>query len=170
MKKIKIVIYYLLISRLPHSRYLKLSNRIRCWYVCKVLGIMEPDANNYFEPKIYIADYKHLRIGKHTHINEHVFIQGAHIGSFVMIAPNAAILSKGHEFKDLEIPMILQGNTEENIPIIENNVWIGRNAIILPGVKIGEGSIIGAGAVVTKDIEPFSIVGGVPAVLIKKRQ
>jgi maltose O-acetyltransferase len=49
-------------------------------------------------------------------------------------------------------------------------VWIGRNAIIMPGVRIGKGSIVGAGAVVTRDVEPYSIVGGVPAKLIRKRK
>ena len=53
--------------------------------------------------------------------------------------------------------------------IVEDDVWIGRSAIIMPGVKIGKGSIVGAGSVVTKDIEPFSVVGGVPSKLIKKR-
>jgi len=54
--------------------------------------------------------------------------------------------------------------------IIEDDVWLGRNAIVMPGIKIGRGSIIGAGSVVTKDVEPFSVMGGVPATLIKKRK
>ena len=53
--------------------------------------------------------------------------------------------------------------------IIEDDVWIGRNAIVMPGIKIGKGSIIGAGSVVTRNVESFSVVGGVPAKLIKKR-
>ena len=52
----------------------------------------------------------------------------------------------------------------------EDDVWLGRNAIVMPGIKIGRGSIIGAGSVVTKDVEPFSVMGGVPATLIKKRK
>lgn len=54
-------------------------------------------------------------------------------------------------------------------PIIGNDVWIGQNAIVLNGVKIGDGAIVAAGAVVTKDVDPYSIVGGVPAKIIKKR-
>ncbi len=66
--------------------------------------------------------------------------------------------------------MILQGEKKGINPIIEDDVWIGRNAIIMPGVRIGKGSIVGAGAVVTKNVEPYSIVGGVPAKLIRKRK
>lgn len=169
MKKIKLIFYYFLIKKLPHSRLSGISNRIRCWYMSRVLNILEKNKENYFEPNVYIGSGANVKIGQHSHINENVFIQGAKIGSFAMIAPNVAILTQGHEYKNLDIPMIKQGETKELIPIIEDDVWIGRNAIIMPGVKIGKGSIVGAGAVVTKDISPFSIVGGVPAKLIKKR-
>lgn len=54
--------------------------------------------------------------------------------------------------------------------LIDNDVWIGIRSIILPGVRIGEGTIVGAGAVVTKDVPPWSIVGGVPAKVIKRRR
>jgi len=131
---------------------------------------MAPHASSYFENNVYIADGKHVNIGKHCHINEHVFIQGAIIGDFVMIAPHATLLSSRHNYARLDIPLILQG-AENNIPpVIENNVWIGRNAIIMPGVHIGTGSIVAAGAIVTKDVIPWSIVGGAPANLIRMRK
>lgn len=170
MRKLKLVIYYMLISKLPHSRFLKAANKIRCWYLSNVLKITEKGSLNFFEYNVYIGDASSLKIGANCQINENVFIQGAKIGSFVMIAPNVSILTKGHSFLDTEIPMVQQGDTEELIPEIENDVWIGRNAIIMPGVKIGKGSIIGAGAVVTKDVEPYSIVGGIPAKLLRKRK
>ena len=66
--------------------------------------------------------------------------------------------------------MIKQGNSETKPVIIENDVWIGANVIILPGVTIHEGSIIAAGAVVTKDVECYTIVAGNPAKVIKKRK
>ncbi len=169
MQKLKLLFYYLIISKLPHSRLLKSANTLRCWYMSKVIKIMQSNDENYFEPNVYIGSASNIKIGAHTHINENVFIQGANIGSFVMIAPNVSILTKGHEFSDATIPMIKQGETEELIPVIEDNVWIGRNAVIVPGIKIGTGSIIGAGAIVTKDVLPNSIVGGVPAALIRKR-
>ena len=136
----------------------------------KVLKIMQNHRHNYFEPNIYIGNGKNISIGQYSQINENVFIQGAKIGANVMIAPNVSILSKGHNFSDVDTPMIMQGKTEEVLPIIEDNVWIGRNVVIMPGVHIGAGSIIGAGAIVTKNIMNNSIMGGVPAKLIKSRK
>lgn len=170
MKNLKLLIYYLVISKLPHSRLLKISNSIRCWYLSDILKILDKSPVNYFEPNVYFGNGEKITIGAHSHINENVFIQGANIGSFVMIAPNVAILSKSHQFSRTDMPMILQGESQEDIPIIENDVWIGRNAIIMPGVHIGIGSIIAAGAVVTKNVAPYSIVGGVPASVIRMRK
>ena len=67
------------------------------------------------------------------------------------------------------IPMMEQGSTEPAPVVIGDDVWIGRRAIIMPGVRIGNGCVIGAGAVVTKDVPPYCVVGGVPAKIIKKR-
>lgn len=167
--KIKYAIYYSIIQYLPHSKYAMVFNRIRCGYVCNVLKIMKPNSQNYFESHIYIGNIDAVSIGEHCHINEHVYIQGAKIGDFVMIAPYVTILKSSHNFERVDVPMIKQGETINEIPVIENDVWIGRNAIILPGVKIGRGSIIAAGSVVTKNVGEFEIVGGVPAKLIRKR-
>lgn len=65
--------------------------------------------------------------------------------------------------------MVKQGYQETKKVIIEDDVWIGARSVILPGIKIGTGSIIAVGSVVTKDVEPLSIVAGVPAKLVKKR-
>jgi len=169
MKKIQLIIYYLFISKLPHSRYGIIFNTVRCWYLSDILKIMKKDKNNYFEHNIYIGNAEKVKIGKHCHINENCFLQGVTIGDYVLIAPNVAIVNSGHEYSDINIPIVMQGDTPQENPLIENNVWIGRNAIIMPNVIIKEGSIVGAGAVVTKDVQPFTVVGGVPAKLIKKR-
>jgi len=131
---------------------------------------MKSNPNNYFEPNVYIGSGKSVEIGSHCHINENVFIQGAKIGNYVMIAPNCAILNSTHNHTLTDTPMILQGEETNNNPMIEDDVWLGRNVVVLPGVKIGTGSIIATGAVVTKDVEPYSVMGGVPAKLIKKRK
>lgn len=65
---------------------------------------------------------------------------------------------------------MMQGYQGTKQVILEDNVWIGARSVILPGGKIGKGSIIGVGSVATKDVEPFSIVAGVPAKLVKKRK
>jgi len=157
------------ISQLPHSRYGIIFNTIRCWYLSDILKIMKKDKNNYFEPNIYIGNAEKVHIGKHCHINENCFLQGVTIGDHVLIAPNVSILNSGHEYADKSVPIILQGDTKEENPRIENNVWIGRNVVIMPNVTVEEGSIVGAGAVVTKDVKTFTVVGGVPAKLIKER-
>ncbi len=90
------------------------------------------------------------------------------IGDNVMMGPEVMILTQNHRHSDISLPMAEQG--AESAPVqIEDDVWIGARVIILPGVRIGKSSIIGAGAVVTKDIPQFSIAGGNPATIIRKR-
>ncbi len=170
MNKIKLIIYYMFISKLPNSRFGMVFNKIRCWYMSDILKIMKKEQNNYFEENVYIGNGKNITLGKYCHINENVFIQGANIGDYVMIAPGVSILNSTHNYKDINIPMIIQGEEKCLNPTIQNDVWIGRNAVIMPNIKIGKGSIVGAGAIVTKDVAPFDIVGGVPAKIIKKRK
>lgn len=131
---------------------------------------MPYDKNSFVEYGVYLSNGKHMKIGYNCHINENVFIQGGYIGNNVMIAPNVSLLSTSHNYKNTEIPMIHQGETPPNPPIIADDVWLGRNVVVMPGIKIGTGSIIAAGAVVTKNVAPFSIMGGVPAKLIKYRK
>jgi len=86
----------------------------------------------------------------------------------VRIAPRCNIVSNNHRFKDKDKPIMEQGM--DNKPVfIDNDVWVGINVTILPGVRIGKGSIVAAGSVVTKDVEAGSVVGGVPAKVIKMR-
>lgn len=111
-----------------------------------------------------------ITIGENSGIGINAKIQKAtHIGDNVMMGPNVRIYTQNHKFEDKNKPMCAQGNEEPKKVIIENDVWIGDGTIILPGVTIKEGSIIGAGSVVTKDVEAYSIVAGNPAKLIKYR-
>jgi galactoside O-acetyltransferase len=90
------------------------------------------------------------------------------IGNDVMIAQNVVIRASDHEFKNIHIPISQQGHRGGKI-MIGNGCWIAANVVITANVEIGEHSIVAAGAVVTCNIEPYSIVGGVPAKLIRKR-
>ena len=94
---------------------------------------------------------------------------GIFISDFVMIAPGCVFVAFDHSFESITIPMMNQGTIESPI-YIEEDVWIGANCTITKGVRIGKGSIIAANSVVTKNIENFSISGGVPAKLIKSRK
>lgn len=110
-----------------------------------------------------------IEIGDNTEINEFCRIRAnVKIGKDTLIAPGVQFISVNHGYEDINIPMRKQKNSEGFI-IIGDDVWIGTNAIILQNVTIGAHSIIAAGAVVTKDIPAYSIVGGVPAKLIKNR-
>lgn len=128
--------------------------------------------------KVKIEDYVilggrgKLIIGENTSLNPYCFIiaeKKVQIGKNCMIAPNVYIADGGHIHSKTNIPIKSQGGEHKEV-IIEDNVWLGRNATILSGVKIGRDSIVAAGAVVTKDVAPFSIVGGVPAKEIRKRR
>jgi len=86
------------------------------------------------------------------------------IGNHCALAPNVRVLSATHDHRRLDLPDRAKGVS------IGNYVWIGAGAIILPGVTIGDGAVIAAGSVVTRDVAPFSIAGGNPARFIKSRE
>ncbi len=90
------------------------------------------------------------------------------IGSHVMVGPNSVLRASDHVFDDANVPIQFQGHTGGRI-VLEEDVWLGANVVVVSGVRIGKGSVVAAGAVVTKDVEPGSVVGGVPARLIKMR-
>lgn len=117
---------------------------------------------------------KNISIGHHIYINHHVEIGshdcGVEIGNYVQIAPYVCILNSFHDYSRTDIPMYDQKKLKAMKVIIDDDVWIGYRAIILPGTRIGKGSVIAAGAVVTKDVPPFSVVAGIPAKVIKMRK
>jgi maltose O-acetyltransferase len=121
------------------------------------------------ESNAYIGMGSNIRVGENSGVGYRCFLQGdITIGNDVMMGPEVIILTRSHRYDRIDIPMSKQGSSDCPV-IIEDDVWIGTRAIILPGVRIGKGSIIGCAAVVTSDVAPFSIVGGVPARVIGKR-
>ncbi|MFV8819142.1 acyltransferase [Haliea sp. E17] len=90
------------------------------------------------------------------------------IGNDVMIGEYVSIRDSDHTYSDIEIPMNQQGITTSPVKI-EDDVWVGRGAAILKGVTVGRGAIVAANSLVNKNVEPFSIVGGVPAKQISSR-
>ena len=91
------------------------------------------------------------------------------IGNDVRIANNVIMIARNHNFDDATKPICRQGCTDEPITI-GNDVWIGARVNIMAGVTIGDGCVIGAGSVVTKDIPPYSVAVGVPAKVVKSRK
>ena len=123
-----------------------------------------------------------VTIGRASSLNGRVEIIGHHkawirIGRYSSIAPEVVIQSDNHVMNRLTtcpLKYFIEGSRDTSTAAqkdiaIGNDVWIGRRAIILPGVSIGDGAVIAAGAVVSRDVPPYTIVGGVPARVIKKR-
>lgn len=121
---------------------------------------------------VYLRNIHNLSVGSNVSIWPMTYIEcsgGVTIGNNVSIAHGVTIMSEEHNYKEKDIPIKEQGKSYASVTI-EDNVWIGAKAIILSGVTVGTGSIVGAGAVVTKDIPCNVIVGGVPAKVIKMRE
>lgn len=117
-------------------------------------------------PPFYTDFGKNIHLGKNVFINCDCKFQdqgGIYIGNDVLIGHNVVLATLNHEENPEK-----RGNLCPSPIKIGNKVWIGSNATILPGVTIGDGAIIAAGAVVTKDVSEKTVVGGVPAKLIKK--
>ena len=87
-----------------------------------------------------------------------------------MMGPECYIYTRSHSFDRTDIPMMEQGYGEVKPVVIGNDVWIGSRVTIMPGVHIGNGVIIGASAVVTKDVPDYAVVGGSPAKTLKMRK
>ena len=90
------------------------------------------------------------------------------LGNDVLVAPNVVMRASDHVTTALDKPIRQQGHTGDEITI-EDGVWLGANVTVIGGVRVGRGAVVAAGAVVTNDVEPLTIVGGVPARFIKKR-
>ena len=131
----------------------------------ELIGKQVGEGFRMFPP--FYADFgKNIHIGKNVFINSGCHFQdqgGIYIGDDVLIGHNVVLATINH---DLD-PKQKRKNHYSPIRIC-SNVWIGSNATLLPGVTIGEWAVIAAGAVVTKDVEPYTIVGGVPAKIIKR--
>ena len=125
--------------------------------------------------KISVGNYTYGRLNVYTFFNSNEFLK---IGHFCSIADNVQFILGGHHELDYitTYPMRelvlkrseIEAETKGTIEI-DSDVWIGENSIILSGVHVGQGAVVGAGAVVTKDVPPYAIVGGVPAKVIKYR-
>lgn len=115
---------------------------------------------NFFNPE-------NIEIGQDSIIGDHAFLDGREkllVGNHVDIASQVMIYNSQHDADSEDFHAVAEK------VVIEDYVFIGPRAILLPGVKIGKGAVVAAGAVVTKNVEPFSIVGGVPAKIIGERQ
>ncbi len=159
-----------------------------------MVGFKKQAPQYFMHPTAILNHKENVVIGEGSHINEYVIIRsplskfvigknshigpftvvfahlyGIKIGDYVMIAPHCVLVEGSHEYKNLDKPMLNAGNFSTGAIIIEDDVWIGANCTILQNVRIGKGAIVGANSLVNKDIEPYSIVGGVPIKVLGNR-
>jgi acetyltransferase-like isoleucine patch superfamily enzyme len=110
-----------------------------------------------------------IRIGRDSLIGEYSVIRGqggVEIGDRVYTSPFTQIIAVNHVFDDPQRPFVDQGITAQGI-VIEDDVWLGAGAVITDGVRVGKGAVVAAGAVVTKDVPAHTVVGGVPARVLR---
>ena len=173
MRKIKIILGKILYNSI--AKYLPISYNLlgeigkQMRFLCGKL-ILEKCGNNVnIERRAVFSS--HVSIGDNSGIGINASLTGCVIiGKNVMMGANCTMYSRNHTFERLDIPMREQGYSKEETIVIEDDVWIGGHVILLPGVHVGHGAIIGAGAVVTKDVPNYGIVGGNPAKLIRYRK
>lgn len=113
---------------------------------------------------------KSITVGKYSYIGSGALIHGeVSIGSYTMLSTNVSIVGRDHDFSIVGAPIIFSGRPDQKKTYIGNDVWIGHKVIIMSGCSIGDGAVVAAGSIVTKDIPPFQVYGGVPARKIKSR-
>ncbi len=153
-------------STVPGGRFFK---KIRYLLTHQLFASCGKDVN--IEHRAFFHSGKDIGIGDYSGIGINASLSG-HItlGDYVMMGRDVVIMTRNHEFLRTDIPMVKQGFREERPVVISNDVWIGDRVIILGGVHIGEGAIIGAGSVVTKNVPPYAVVAGIPAKIIKMRK
>ena len=162
------LLYYMLAKHLPRSysgiqlgqtALRRLCGKLMLTHCGKNVNI---EHNALFSPKVSLGDYSGIGVNAKLYGT-------ISIGNYVMMGEDCTIITRNHRFERTDIPMMDQGFEEERPVVIGNDVWIGDRVTILPGVTIGDGCIVAAASVVTHDVPPYAIVGGVPAKILKFR-
>jgi acetyltransferase-like isoleucine patch superfamily enzyme len=136
--------------------------RFRSWVLNKKYGLAHLSSTNHIQkPKDISIDFK---MGEYGFIGRGAWIcPKVTVGNYVMFAPECAVLGGDHIFTIPGKPIIFSGRPVVLPTVIGDDVWLGYRAIIMAGVAVGNGAIVAAGSVVTKDVPPYDIVGGSPA-------
>lgn len=168
-----LILYYYFAYYLPatngpgwgHRLRARKIRRIICSRIFKTCG-----KNINVEKGAVFGNGSGIEIGDNSGIGVNAMLQGnVKIGKDVMMGPDVLIFTQNHRFDRTDIPMRGRGHMPSDPVVIGNDVWIGQRCIILPGVTIGNGAILGADAVVTKDVPDWAVVGGNPAKIIRYR-
>ncbi|MDD5053074.1 MAG: acyltransferase [Sulfuricurvum sp.] len=166
-----LLIYYAFIQFLPMQPFpcYRLFYYVRYFFVKRIIKCCGSDV--VVKNNCYFGNGRRLSVGNRSQLGQNSKLSGKiTIGDDVLMGPDVIMMATSHAYSKVEIPINQQGDTEEKEINIGNDVWIGTRVIILPGIKIGSHSIIGAGSVVTKSFSKYSIIAGNPAKLIKTRE
>ena len=150
----------------------KISTDILCSFV-EMKNISFGSEVSIGKSAFFSAEGGSIHIGSRVAFNSGVHINASvggkiRLGNDILVGPNVVMRTANHRFDNSKKPIKQQGHTIGDI-IVENNVWLAANVIVLSGVRIGEGSVIGAGSVVTKDVPPMSVAIGIPAKVVRSR-
>ncbi|MGP9043568.1 acyltransferase [Cytobacillus kochii] len=163
--------YRLRVKLFNFSRFIQGTKGLAIRYILLKTLAKECGDNVSIHPNVYLFQVQNLSLGHNVSIHPMCYVDatgGVSIGNDVSIAHGASIMSTTHLYGDRFIP-IKDQQIAYYFTRIEDNVWIGAKATILAGMNIASGSVIAANAVVTKDVSKDIIVGGIPAIKIKKR-
>ncbi|MGQ9662697.1 MAG: acyltransferase [Kiritimatiellia bacterium] len=166
-----LAVYYLVVRHLPASNHRGGAwiRPIRAWLCRRIFK--RAGLNINIEKGAYFGDGSEVEIGDNSGIGVNGQVYGpVRIGNDVMMGPEVVVITRNHCWNRTDVAMRLQGHLPPEPVTIGDDVWIGTRVIILPGVTIGRGAIIGAGAVVTRDVPEYAIVGGNPARVIRFRK
>lgn len=121
--------------------------------------------------KVYFGRGTNVRVGDRSQLGLNLRADSDFtLGSDVVMGPDVVIMSWTHSFDRCDVPITQQGHGPVRPVHVGDDVWLGTRSIVLPGVRIGDHAIVGAGAVVTKDVPAYAIVAGVPARVIRDRR
>lgn len=168
---ILLALYYGFARHLPASttKLTRWCRNIRM-HICRDL-FKHAGKNINVEHGAYFGSGSQISLGDNSGIGIDCQLYGSiQIGNNVMMGPEVMIFTRNHRFDRLDIPMSEQGNRPDQPVVIGDDVWFGARVIVLPGVVIGQGSIVAAGAVVSKPVPDYAIVGGNPARFIRSRR
>lgn len=146
----------------------RLGYSIRRWLLGHI--VEQCGADVVVKSRAYFGTGRHLRIGDRSQLGQNLRAESDLVlGTDVVMGPDVVLMSSAHAFEATNMPINQQGALTRRPVIIGNDVWIGTRVIVLPGVKIGNKAVIGAGSVVTKSVPAGAIVAGNPARIIRYR-
>lgn len=149
----------------------RLRRSVRTWFQTHFLYDLKKVGRGVIIGSGTVIRPKSCEIGDYTFIGENCWfwVGDVVIGRFVLMASEVSIVGGDHRFDQVGVPSIRTGRAERRSVIIEDDVWIGRGVTIMHGIRIGEGAIVASGALVTKDVPAYAIVGSPPAKVIGQR-